>query len=185
MANMTLRVFQLIIAIALTLTASPLMADQKAEPPQVEKQAPPEVNLLLLSQGGYIVAQPKAGWERIIDGKEKSFIWAMTGQEVVFGFKDDKPVTFSKFEIKIPFVQEQNVKDFELLISEDSAEGPYNSVGKFTAKNFVTPSQYQTFRLTKTTAKYFKFRVISNYGYQMRGWGNTQIFQIRLIAATQ
>jgi hypothetical protein len=153
------------------------------EPPKTPVVQAPQVNLLLPSEGGHIVQQPKAGWERITEGKDRSYIWAIASQEVVYGFKDNKEATFSKFEIEIPVVQKQNVKDFELLISEDSPEGPYSSLGTFTARNYVNETLYQTFRFSKTTAKYFKFRVLSNYGYVTQGWGNTQIFQIRLIAA--
>ncbi len=144
--------------------------------------AAPEVNLLAPAQGGQVIVQPKAGWDKLIDGRDHSFVWAMLGQEVVFAFKDEKAATFDRFELEIPFIQKQNVKDFELSVSDDSPNGPFRSLGQFTARNYVGDTPYQKFHLNKTTAKYLKFRTITNYGYEPQGWGNVQLFQMRLLA---
>ena len=90
--------------------ASPVMADPA--PPASQGKAE-EVNLLAPAQGAQVVVQPKGGWDKLIDGRDHSFVWAMLGQEVVFAFKDEKAATFDRFELEIPFIQKQNVKDFE------------------------------------------------------------------------
>ena len=67
-------------------------------------------------------------------------------------------------------------------MSDDSPNGPFRSLGQFTARNYVGDTPYQKFHLNKTTAKYLKFRAITNYGYEPQGWGNVQLFQMRLMA---
>jgi|GEM_PF-2101148 len=142
---------------------------------------PNEVNLLLSSEGGRVALSSTAGWENVINGKDRSFMWTWTGQEVVFSFKDDKPAKFSRFALGIPGTQPQNVKEFEVLASDVSPEGPYRMLGHFRTRNALQFSLYQEFTFNETTAKYMKFRLISNYGYEIQGWGNTQIYQLRLM----
>jgi hypothetical protein len=146
--------------------------------PVVER---PVINLLHASQGGRIVQQPRAGWDSIISGSRSGYIWAITGQEAVFGFKDDHTASFSRFELMVPFAAAQNLRDFQLLAA-DAAEGPYSSLGTFTARNKASATQYQSFRFSKVSARYLKLRLISNYGYDMHGWGNVQIYQVRVPA---
>ncbi len=146
-------------------------------------QAQGPVNLLSVAQGARIATAPNPIWEMIVAGGDRTFIWAWVGQEVVFAFKDDKPVTFRKFEIEIPYEQVQNIREFELLVSDSEDDAAFKSLGRFTARNVVQENLYQGFMLGKITAKYFKFRVISNYGGPTQVQGNTQIFQIRLLPA--
>ena len=73
-----------------------------------------------------------------------------------------------------------NVKDFEILVSDELPVGGFRSIGKFTAQNLrVIKSPYQEFTFPETTAKYLKIKVLSNYGGSPLG--NTFLKQIRLI----
>lgn len=152
-------------------------------PPTAAK--PDDVNLLLVSEGGRIAKAEKAGWENIISGRDRGFIWTWAGQEVVFAFKDNKHATFSRFAIGIPGTLKQNVKDFEILAADDSPDGPYRLLGRFRTRNAFDNKLYQEFAFNKTTAKYLKFRVVSNYGYEIQGWGDTQVFQIKLMGTIE
>ena len=56
------------------------------------------------------------------------------------------------------------VKDFELLVADDLS-GPYRSLGRFTTQNIrMIRNPYQEFALPETTAKYLKFKPLSNHG---------------------
>jgi hypothetical protein len=154
---------------------------QAAKPEEV-KENQNEFNLLLASEGGKIISSGYTNWEKTITGNDTDSIWTFPDQAVVFGFKDNKPKTFSKFAIAIPETLPQNVKEFELLVSQGQQ---YVSLGRFTAKNERGSSLYQEFTFDEVTARYFKFRLISNYGHPIQGVGNTQIFQLKLIGNRQ
>jgi hypothetical protein len=103
-----------------------------------------------------------------------------------FAFKDEKSATFSKFLLFITGTDDANVKDFELFAANDSPTGNFWSLGKFSTKNLLLiKSPYQEFTLPKTTARYFKFKVLSNYGgrstFADDGLYNTLVRQMRLI----
>lgn len=159
----------------------PLPAVVRPEP-VVPKQAE-GVNLFAPAQGGQFVVMPNASWPNIVSTNNRLNLWARAGQEAVFAFKDGKPATFYKFSIEIPFSQPQNIQQFELLISDESPDGPFNSIGRFTVRNQLRDPAYQEFTFTPISAKYIKFRIISNYGYEMHGWGDTQLYQIRLMGS--
>lgn len=154
-----------------------------AVPPPPSAARPDDVNLLLPQEGGKIVTAAKAGWENTVNGRDRSSIWMWTGQEVVFGFKDDKPARFTRFAIGIPGTQPQNVKEFEVLVADDSPDGPYRLVGHYRTQNALQKTFYQEFSFNPVSGKYVKFRLISNYGYEMQGWGNTQVYQLKLMGS--
>lgn len=139
------------------------------------------VNLLSPSEGGRIASAGFTRWDGSVSGDEHASIWTFPGQEVVFAFKGNGPATFSTFDLAIPAAGPQNVREFELLISNG---GPFQSLGQFTVANERTDRTYQTFTFAPVTARYVKLRVLSNYGYEMHGWGNTQVFQMRLMGVS-
>jgi hypothetical protein len=147
-------------------------------PPEDAGKAEGEFNLLLPAEGGKIISSGYTNWEKTITGNDTDSIWTFPDQAVVFGFKNNKPATFSKFAIAIPETLSQNVKEFELLVSSGQQ---YVSLGRFTTKNERGKSLYQEFTFDEVTARYFKFRVISNYGHATQGFGNVQIFQLKVI----
>ncbi len=53
------------------------------------------------------------------------------------------------------------VKEFEVLLSAEGADGPWQLVGRWTAEQ---NSEVQRFTFQKTRAKYAMLRILSNYG---------------------
>ena len=157
----------------------PKPAPVKEEPPKAAE--PEKSNLLSPEAGGQIELAGLTKWDNTITGKEGDFIWTIPGQEVIFSFKDRKITSFSTFEIAIPDSLPQNVKEFELLAGGYSPGGPYKSLGRFTTTNARASSLYQRFNLGRIQARYLKFKVISNYGHPIEGFGSTQVFQLRLL----
>jgi hypothetical protein len=165
----------------------PALADivSPPAPPAPAAPNPNDVNLLLPTEGGEMLVAENARWKSIVTGNDTDSMWTWVGQDVVFGFKNGKAARFSRFQIAIPSTAPQNVQEFELLASKDSLKGPYVRLGRFSTQNGMGESLFQEFTFAETTAKYFKFKPLSNYGYEMQGWGNTQIFQIRLMGTLQ
>jgi hypothetical protein len=140
-----------------------------------------EIDLLAPAQGGHLLAAARPDWEKVISGNETDMADAYPGDEGVFAFLDDKPAQFWKFALLVPSAYWDNIKDFELFAGNDSITGSFQSLGKFTTQNMVlilTP--YQEFEVPKTTAKYFKVKVLSAHG---NDWGRLK--QIRLFGVPQ
>src|SRR5262249_20926707 len=77
--------------------------------------------------------------------------------EGVWGFKDGKPATFDRFEMLIPGADQYNVRQFELLVGDDSPTGAFRSIGVFTTQNTkLMQSPYQVFTFPPVMAKYLK-----------------------------
>jgi hypothetical protein len=152
------------------------------EPPPEPKPEPKidDTNLIGVSAGGQIELAGLTRWDNSISGKDTDFIWTIPGQEVIFSFKDRKTTAFSRFEIAIPETLSQNVKEFELLAASYSPGGPFKSIGRFTTVNARQDSLYQSFTFNRVKARYLKFKVLSNYGHTMEGYGSTQVFQLRV-----
>ena len=136
-------------------------------PPPAPPPPPPENNLLSGANGGQVIAAPSEDWVKAISGNDKDmvgFSCAKLPTEGVFAFKDEKPATFSKFEMLIPG-KGQWVKDFELLAADDSPTGTFRSLGTFTTQNLkLLKTPYQEFSFPETTAKYLKLKITSDWG---------------------
>jgi hypothetical protein len=136
--------------------------------------APALVNLLAADQGGELLAAPSDAWQAVVSGTEGQYARVGQGQEAIFGFKGEKPATFSKFTILINAMSYENIKDFELFAGDESPAGAFRSLGKFTTQNVkLLKTPYQEFAFPETTAKYFKIKILSNYGDLY--WTLTQI----------
>lgn len=166
------------------LTAA--MAEVKAEVVRASEAAAPvtaDPSLLSPSLGGQLIAAPNDTWQKAITGNENDmvhFSCSALPTEAVFAFKDEKPATFSKFEILIPH-SGQWVKDFELLAADDSPGGSYRSLGKFTTQNLrLIKTPYQPFSFPATTARYLKLRILSAY----TGDCSDLLTQIRLVGTS-
>jgi hypothetical protein len=132
--------------------------------------APPPTSpsLLAPAQGGQVIAAPDASWTAAISGNDKDMVATPCGGgwpvQAIFAFRDEKPATFSRFDILIPSTGNW-VRDFELLAASDSATGTYRSLGKFTTLDaLIIKSPYQSFTFPQTTAKYLKLSLINSHG---------------------
>jgi Mg-chelatase subunit ChlD len=125
--------------------------------------APQGINLLAQANGGVLLGGPNNEWKKLNDGSEER---ATTyNGEGIWAFKDEKPVTFSAFEVLIPYTDKYNLKDFELLVADDSPTGPYRSIGQFTTQNTkMVQSPYQRFTFPAVTARYLKVVLKSDHG---------------------
>ena len=156
----------------------------KPAPPALDPSARKRgVNLLLPENGGKILSGGKVDWTNSISGADLSSTWIHKGQEVIFGFKDDYIARFWKFTIAIPETAPQNVKEFELLASKDSIDGPYFHRGRFITRNELQKSPVQEFMFNETVAKYFKVKFISNFDGPEKDGVDTEVFQINLTGA--
>jgi hypothetical protein len=70
------------------------------------------------------------------------------------------------FEVLIPGTEQYNVKDFEVLVSDDSPMGPFRSIGTFSTVNsrITANAQYQHFPLSPTKARYLKVVLKTDWG---------------------
>ena len=153
----------------------------EAPAPPAPLPPPPENNLLSPASGGQLLAAPNEKWAAVVSGKDADAV-SFSGcgglpVEAIFAFQNGQAATFNKFEMLIPG-QGKWAKDFELLAADDSPAGTYRSLGQFTAQNLkMLKSPYQEFTFPDTTARYFKFRLLSGYP----GDCDNSLTQIRLI----
>src|ERR1700687_5149911 len=157
------------------IVATPAPATPSATP------TPTELNLLSPAQGGQLLAAPNDNVRSVTTGNDKDLTgFSACGGvpfDLMYAFKDEKPATFSKFEMLIPS-SGQWVQDFELLAADDSPSGTYRSLGKFTVQNMrMIKSPYQEFPFAETTAKYLKVRILSG----VHGDCSNAMTQIRLM----
>jgi GPH family glycoside/pentoside/hexuronide:cation symporter len=115
---------------------------------------------------GYIInwssVDTKIGnrWNAMIDSKEDEVAGFSAGEIAAFRFKDAQPATFDDFSVLIPKSEGSNVKEFELLVSDESPTVGFHSIGKFQADNSKLLG-YQEFKFAPVTAKYLQVKLIS------------------------
>ena len=121
-------------------------------------------NILAAANGGQLLVAPNDTWSGTIDGKEE-YVQLAVGSEAVYAFKDEKPASFDTFATLVKATASTNLKEFELLVGDESPTGAFRSIGKFTVQNVkLLKSPYQEFKFEPVTAKYLKIKIISNYG---------------------
>jgi hypothetical protein len=122
------------------------------------------VNLLAAENGGEMVVAANERWLSTVDGKEDTYAWTDTG-EAVFAFQGGRPATFDTFAVLIPGTADGNLREFELLASNDGPTGHFDSIGVFTTQNLrVMKNPYQEFRFPAVKAKYLKVRSLKPHG---------------------
>ena len=120
------------------------------------------VNLAAPENGGEIVAMSDPQLARLLEEKERVDV---KSAELVFGFKE-KTALISKVSWLIPATQADNVKDFEILVSNESPTSGFKSVGKFTTQNILlVKTPYQEFSFEPAKARYVKWKCLSNFGH--------------------
>jgi hypothetical protein len=142
--------------------------------------SPPKlINLLSAENGGHIVTATGDEWLSTIDGNE-SFNQITYGlkdnNEAVYAFKGEKKAQLEMFAMLINDKDDNNIKEFELFIGNDSPTGTFESIGKFSPQNiklYKTP--FQQFKLPKVAAKYLKIRLLDTYG-----WMHPKVDEVKL-----
>ena len=160
-------------------------AQQPAEAGRTAQAAPPPVaptrtNLLLQANGGEVLVAPNDLWLGTNDGKEDRVTWFDTDSEAVYGFKDERPATFDTFSVLIPASSPYNLKDFELLVGDDSPTGTFRSIGRFSTLNVkLMKTPYQEVKFEPVTAKYLKVKLLLPHSGKQ---GNEiHLFEFRLM----
>jgi hypothetical protein len=122
-----------------------------------------EIDLLAAGNGGQILVAPYERWAKTIDGSTDAATWFYAGEEAVFGFKNEAPATFSRFLYSVEDSQ-NNAKEIELLVGDDSPTGDFRSVGTMQVQNVkLMKTPFQEFAFEPVTAKYLKVKIISTY----------------------
>lgn len=136
------------------------------------------INLLTAENGVQLLVASSDDWAATIDGKEDwSQISYGLGKEAVYGFKDEQAATFDTFTMLISETGDYNVKEFELLVGNDSPTGNFESISKFQTQNvklFKTP--YQVFKFPAITSKYLKIKLLATFGSTHPGVHEFQLF---------
>ena len=134
-----------------------------AAPPPAAPSA--GIDLIAPGNGGLLLAAPNDDWKKLTEGKGEG-ISSPHGGEGIWAFKDEKPATINEVGLLIPFSRAQNVKDFEVFVSDDSPTGPFRSIGTFTTYNgrILANGGYQRFTLPTTKARYFKIAYKTDWG---------------------
>jgi hypothetical protein len=144
-----------------------------ATPPPQSKT----INLLDPKNGGQAVVVPNDAWLETtvfkgddpagLEHKSKHGKRARVfppGEEAIFAFKDERPATFDTFSVLIPN-KGNNLKEYELLVADESMAGPFRSVRKCETVNAkVLPKKgYQECSFPAETAKYLKVKLLSGH----------------------
>jgi extradiol dioxygenase family protein len=137
--------------------------DESAPASDPKPAAATGIDLLSPQNGGTILAAPNDDWAKLNNGlAERAVPYAGEG---VWGFKDGKAATFSRFEMLIPGTDQYNVKEFELFAGDESPTGSFRSIGRFTTENIkFMLAPYQIFTFPPVTAKYLKVALQTDWG---------------------
>ena len=127
------------------------------------------MNLLSSANGGHLMAAPDDSWRYAIDDNVDTWQYVQAGAgDGVYAFKDEQAATFDTFAMLITDTSGLNIKDFELLVGNDTPLGTFRSIGQFQTKNIrLYPSPWQEFKFEAVRARYFKLHVISAWDM---GW---------------
>ncbi len=122
--------------------------------------APGALDLLSAKNGGAILTSPSDVWLATVDGEDATKTWLRTGEEAVYGFRDDRPATFNSFAVFIGASAGGNPKEIELLAGDNGPTGQFRSIATCTFQNVkLTRSPYQQCSFAATTAKYIKVKL--------------------------
>lgn len=161
---------------SLALLTSTSLAQPKVYPTDL-------TNVAAASNGGRIVGatstlenSPEWDAKNLIDGevynaaqKTGSFGWSsnhydpITRDSVTIGFAENQVKRIGKIVLNptTPVAPERWAKDIEILVSTDTAEGPYRAAGVVTLRRVAKP---QTFLLLPVDAKFVRLVFRSNHG---------------------
>ena len=141
------------------------------------------INLLSSANGGHLMAAPSDSWQYAIDDDITNwqYIQAASG-DAVYAFKNEQVATFDTFMMLITDTTDLNIKEFELLVGNDTPLGVFESVGRFQTKNIrLYPSAWQEFKFEPVRARFFKVDVISAWG---ASWsGNPKVVEWQLLGS--
>jgi hypothetical protein len=145
-------------------------------PSELPLSKPGRLNLLSQKNGGEVIFSSGGNWSKINDD-ELGYIYGFANTEAVFGFKGGHAATFDTFAVYLPGVDERHPKDIELFAGDQGVTGSFRSLGTITLLNGRLRDGWQEFPLPETTSRFFKVKLISNFGgndiylYELRLYG--------------
>jgi len=159
------------------------LAEETISTPDVEPSPSTNlVNLALESNGGEVLAASYEGLTALVDGKVDNSVGA-GGGEMVVGFKGGRSAIVEKVTWFIKGTSDYNVKEFEILVSNESPTSGFKSVGKFTTQNIkLLKTSHQEFNFTPVKARYIKWKALSRHdGYNDRNnLGNSDCYELQV-----
>ncbi|MFO0700613.1 MAG: hypothetical protein U0236_15425 [Nitrospira sp.] len=158
------------------LKPSPAPSASNPSPPPGSRVSK-AINLLAEEHGGHLIVTSGPNWAGTLDGKEEPNYINHTPAEAVYAFKDERPATIDLFTMLILETTPRNVKEFELLMGNDSPTGSFESLGTFQTQNVkLMKTPYQEFRFPPVKMKYLKLKVRSTYGRTPPTVAEVQLF---------
>ena len=143
--------------------AAPAAAAAAPTPAPTSTTANGRVDLLAAENGGQLVVASSEAWQKMIDGDVDTYGWADKGYGV-FAFKDSRAATFDTLGVYISSADGTNLREFEIFASDESPNGPFRSLGRYTTRNErVIRDPFQAFTFAPVTARYFKLQALSNF----------------------
>jgi hypothetical protein len=132
------------------------------EPAPTVAPIPAQSNLLSADNGGALRAASTNMWRKTNDSEAKNVAWLRKNEIGVYSFKDDQPATFDKFTVFIDSQHTNNLKDFELLVGDESPVGAFQSIGVFSTQNMkLMRTPHQEFTFEPVTARFLKVRLVA------------------------
>lgn len=135
--------------------------------------APAGVDLLSPANGGTLILSPNAEWAKLTDGTPVAQIRATYGGDGVWRFKDGKPATFDRIDVRVVAGSQYNLKEFEVFAGDDGPTGAFRSLGTFSTVDarMVENGGWQSFALPSTTARFLKVAFKTGFGEYIAGRG--------------
>ena len=104
-------------------------------------------NILSAANGARIVSSSNENYAKLIDGKEDE-VSLNTGDEIVFSFKDNQPVSLTAFQVPIFEAHHWNLADLKLYGSTENPNSGFFKVADIKVENKVDFSNvYQNFKI--------------------------------------
>jgi hypothetical protein len=132
-----------------------------AAPATSEPGPSSRVNLLSAKNGGSVILSPSEGWAYANDDKLDRATWFQTGEEAVFGFKDEGQAQFDGFAVYLPVADGCNPKTIELSTNDEGPTAEFKPLATMTTVNGKLRDGWQELKLPSTTAKYLKTKLVA------------------------
>ncbi len=122
------------------------------------------VNEASPEEGGEPLAASNPQLVLLLNGKLEE-VTTDPGSELVIGFMNRQSALIEGCAWWIGGTYGGNLKDFELLVSNESPTSGFKPVGKFTTQNIMMLKEpFQEFRFSPVRARFVKWRSLSNFG---------------------
>jgi hypothetical protein len=117
------------------------------------------VNVLDPAQGGMLVIANEDGWRSIIVPDSRGTVLSTKGF-AVFAFRDEKPVRIDGVGAYVEATNGRNLKELQVLASDQSETGPFRKVALITVPNYRNMrGPVHEFPVPPFTARYVRLEI--------------------------